>query len=138
MRRKQRSVYYTCSAIKDNNLISVPVEAGNKKIAIVSFQKLYNIEPQIILGPFYVKQHSNDPKPVKPDPPPKKIQQRHNNIKLNLLNTNHGTYDGWNITYIPTKEDPSIALVFYNNRIDNVKIPKPYKTILEIKDIIPK
>jgi hypothetical protein len=96
--------------------------------------------PEVIFGPFYEKQRTNDPKPPKqkPEPKLKKIPQRRNNLKLNSLNTNHGTYDGWNITYIPTKEDPSRVFVFYNNRIDKVKIPKPYKTIIEIKDIIPK
>lgn len=140
MRRKQRSIYYTCSAIKDSNLVSLQVEAGNRQIATNIFQKQYNIEPEVIFGPFYEKQRTHDPKPPKQksDQKLKKIQQRHNNVKLNMLNTNHGTYDGWNITYIPVKEEPDKALVFYNSRIDKIKIPKPYKTVIEIKDIIPK
>jgi len=140
MRRKQRSIYYTCSAIKDNKLISIQLESGNRQIATDIFQKQYNILPEVILGPFYEKQRTNDPKPPKQkiDPKPKKIQQRHNNVKLGMLNTNHGTYDGWNITYIPVKEEPDLAFVFYNSRIDKAKIPKPYKTIIEIKDIISK
>jgi hypothetical protein len=141
MRRKQRPIYFICSVIKDGKLMSFPIEAETEQIASTIFQQQIGIVPEIILGSFYKKQRPKEIKQIKKEPklkPPPKISRYKYNIKLNTFDTNHGTYDGWNITYIPLQEDPDRAYVLFNKRVDNIKTPKPRINILQIKDIIGK
>jgi hypothetical protein len=137
MRRKHRQTYFICSVIKDNRLISIPIEAETEEIASVVFKQQIGIVPEIILGAFYKKKRSK--KELKPRLEKPKLEKRkgikRSGLRLKPLNGNRGTYDGWDITYIPTNDDNKV-FVFYNKRLDNIKIPKPRNNIVNVKDII--
>lgn len=138
MRRERRKIYYVCSSIIEDNLVSSLEEANTENDAAKEFNKKYGVFPKIILGAFYLKQQNN--LKLKKTKEVKTKKQIHSKIssKISICDTNHGTYDGWNITYLPIKNESNKVYIFYNSRINNDNVMKPKNNIIDISEIIPK
>lgn len=119
--QKSREIIYVCSAIKENVLISKMIDSSTIDESCFLFEKEQGIKPQIVLGPFYKRKTG--------------ILKKNFDIKFKLGEHKQCKYDGWNVTAMPLSNPPDSVYVFYNERTDGQKMPKPKAIVVNKKDI---
>jgi len=108
--RKKRSIYYVCSNILNDNLISEVIEASSLKNANNLFFNKFGILPSISYGPFFKKK--------------KKQEVLGNAFKLSSEHKK-AHYNGWLVKAFLLKEPIDSALLIFLNRLDNKNILPP-------------
>lgn len=121
MQRKSRSVFFVCSAIKNNVLLSKMIEEPTVEGSCFIFEKEFKIKPHIVYGPFYKKKSG--------------ILDKNFDIKFKFGPNKHGIYNGWYITAMPLLNPPDSAYLLYNKRVDGQRVSKPSAIVIKIKEI---
>jgi hypothetical protein len=114
-RRKKRPIYFICSTIVNNDLISEAVIAETSTEATDLFFNKFQAKPRIIHGPFYKK----------------KMEQVIVSTPFKITNqVKKAHYNGWLVNAFILKEPENSALLIFLQRLDDKKIPSPKGTII--------
>lgn len=115
----QRSMFFVCSAIRDQELISQTIKAMTQKESDKLFEKQFGILPQISIGPFYRAR-------IRPD-----IQ------KIVFTGQSRvAIYDDWVVNALLVKEPENCAFLLFERRVDGKKITsKPSDTIVKLDEL---
>jgi len=119
MFKKRKQVYFVCSAINADQLISEEIPTSSEEEAVNLFKNKYNVNCQKLLGPFYKKR-------VLPVEINKNIQFS-GQIKK-------ATYLGWRVNAFFLKEPADYAFLVFIKSLDNSPAPKNI-SIVPIKDL---
>ena len=110
IRKSKRQIFYVCSAIKNENLISETLPAFSMEEAGKVFNDQFGIMPKTILGPFLKKRTA----PLKPE----------TTIKFDGK-PRQAMYEGWLVNAFELKTPENSAFLLFIKRLDNQKKPIP-------------
>lgn len=120
-RRKKRPIYFVCSNIINNDLVSDPIVAESVTEASDIFFEKYQNKPKVVHGPFYKK----------------RIEQIIISTPFKVTNQlKKAHYNEWLVNAFILKEPENSALLIFLQRLDDKKIPSPKgTTIVPITDL---
>lgn len=96
-----RYLYFVCSAIKNESLVTDVIKSVNEQEANEFFLQKFSVKPIHTLGPFY------KPKFAK------------KTTELNFTGeTKECQYDGWNVTAFYLNEPKNHVYLIFNDKID--------------------
>ena len=116
-----KETVFVCSVIKNGELISKTITASSLDEVKKIFETEYSIEPKNISGPFYYRKSN--------------VIKKNTEIKFQPGNSKKAVYKGWRITAMPLETPPNSAFIFFDQRIDGQKMPKPDTTIINIEEL---
>jgi hypothetical protein len=114
----KRKIFFICSSILNNDLISREIVASSEDEAINFFKVDTGFDPKVIFGPFYKK----------------KVVKIDNTQELKFSSDmKKAIYNDWNVTAFMLLEPKNCAFLVFNNRVDGKKMPAPQdnKIVLE-------
>lgn len=121
-KRRTRPIFFVCSAIFNNKLLSEIIQVSALEEAVKSFKDKYQIDPESVFGPFYKKRTQaleNTTNIVYSTAPPKKAE-----------------YNGWLVNANILKKPENHAMIIFNKRLDGKNLPTPQGiTVVPIYDL---
>lgn len=123
-RKGPRQIVFVCTSIMNvggsPQLVSEVIEKNSSEEAQAVFQKKHNERPQAVQGPFYRKRMGvlNSQTEVKFAGPTKKA-----------------IFNGWHVNAMLLLKPEKCVWIFFNNRVDGSKSPKPENTIVKEEEI---
>jgi hypothetical protein len=118
---RHKTIIYTCSAIKNELLISEMIEADSIEKACEVFEEAHKIKPESIFGPFFKKRT--------------KILDSNREIRFSFGSSKKGIYNDWFCTALPLIKPSDCFYLLFDKRIDGTKSAKPAQTIINQKDL---
>lgn len=120
-RRKKRLIYFVCSSIVNDELISETIAADSALEATELFFTQYQIKAKIVHGPFYKK----------------KVEQVIVSTSFKVTNQiKKAHYGSWLVNAVILKEPLDSALLIFIQRLDDKKVPPPKgPVIIPITDL---
>lgn len=119
--RRKKPVYFICTAIKDNNLLSQKIETNSLDEAMDIFRQCNGVPVQAFHGPFFARR-------------PRSLGTK--NIVFGSSSF-LATYNNWKVRAIELNYPPNCAFLLFQERIDGKLLPKPTGTyIVKCEDLI--
>lgn len=120
-RRGPRQIIFVCGAVVNGKLVMEMVERSASEEAQNHFSQKHGSRPEAVLGPFYRK----------------RMGILNNQASVSFTGKSQvAVYDDWYVTAMELKAPhENAAWVFFINRVDGKKMPKPQSLVVETKDI---
>lgn len=113
-------IYFVCSTIKNNSLISEVIEANSSTEADTFFKDTFGVRPTKTLGPFFKKRVSlEDQKP---------------NIKFSKI-MKKAEFENWNVKAFILEAPKDSAFIVFVSNINSSNDEKPHSQVVSLKDL---
>lgn len=121
MKRRKRDIYYICSSIINNDLISEAIIADSYDTAIQLFLDKFQSKPRIVHGPFFKK----------------KVHQVIVTTQFKVTSKiKKAYYNDWLVNAIFLKEPENMALLIFVSHTNNKTVSPPTGiTIVPLNDL---
>ena len=121
-RKGPRQVVFVCSAVVAGKLVSEMLELETSEEAQKRFEGRYQQKAESVLGPFYRKRTGV------------LMGAQTQAIRFNGK-TRMGTYNEWYVKAMMLQHPEDCAWVFFDQRVDGKKQPKPTSLVVRLNDV---
>ena len=121
-RKGPRQVVFVCSAVVAGKLVSEMLELETSEEAQTRFQSRHGSKAESVLGPFYRKRTG--------------ILMGAQTQAIRFSGkTRLGTYNEWYVKVMMLQHPEDCVWVFFDQRVDGKKQPKPTSQVVRITDV---
>lgn len=115
-----RQIVFVCSAVVEGKLATEVIELNTSEESCQIFEKKYSAKPQSVQGPFYRKRMG--------------FLDSQTDVKF-TGKTRKGIYMDWYCTLMVLDNPPDCVWVFFDNKVDDKKVPKPKSVIVKEEEV---